>query len=122
MTGNFDDVFASAAARRFDRLAACSADAPRSRVRRSTACRRSPSPPTAKTAPVGTAKADAADDPAIRADPANLGRALIVATDKKAVLHAYDLAGRDLAFLEGGRVNNVDVVGTSSSRATVTTV
>ncbi len=64
-----------------------------------------------ETAPVGTAKADAADDPAIWVDPANPGRALIVATDKKAGLHVYDLAGRDLAFLEGGRVNNVDVLG-----------
>ena len=64
-----------------------------------------------ETAPVGTAKADAADDPAIWVDPANPGRALIVATDKKAGLHVYDLAGRDLAFLEGGRVNNVDVAG-----------
>ena len=64
-----------------------------------------------ETAPVGTGKADAADDPAIWVDPANPGRALIIATDKKAGLHIYDLTGKDLAFLKSGLVNNVDVVG-----------
>lgn len=64
-----------------------------------------------ETAPVGTGKADAADDPAIWIDPANPGRALIIATDKKAGLHIYDLKGKDLAFLKSGLVNNVDVVG-----------
>jgi 3-phytase len=64
-----------------------------------------------ETAPVGTGKADAADDPAIWVDPANPGRALIVATDKKAGLHVYDLTGKDLAFLKSGLVNNVDIVG-----------
>ena len=64
-----------------------------------------------ETAPVGTGRADAADDPAIWIDPANPGRALIIATDKKAGLHVYDLDGKDLAFLKSGLVNNVDVVG-----------
>ena len=64
-----------------------------------------------ETAPVGTGRADAADDPAIWVDPANPGRALIIATDKKAGLHVYDLTGRDLAFLKSGLVNNVDIVG-----------
>ena len=64
-----------------------------------------------ETAPVGTGRADAADDPAIWVDPANPGRALIVATDKKAGLHVYDLNGKDLAFLKSGLVNNVDIVG-----------
>ncbi|WP_260581885.1 phytase [Sphingopyxis sp. PET50] len=66
---------------------------------------------TGETAPVGTGKADAADDPAIWVDPANPNRALIIATDKKAGIHVYDLAGRDIAFIEGGLVNNVDVAG-----------
>jgi 3-phytase len=66
---------------------------------------------SAETAPVGTSRADAADDPAIWVDPANPGRALIVATDKKAGLHVYDLGGKDLAFARGGLVNNVDVAG-----------
>src|SRR3546814_9096252 len=64
-----------------------------------------------ETQPVGTNRADAADDPAIWVDPANPGHALIVATDKKAGLHVYDLTGKDLAFIEGGLVNNVDIAG-----------
>ena len=64
-----------------------------------------------ETDPVGTSRADAADDPAIWIDPANPNRALIVATDKKAGIHVYDLAGKDIAFIKGGLVNNVDVVG-----------
>lgn len=72
-----------------------------------------PAPVTAsgETDPVGTGRADAADDPAIWVDPANPGRALIVATDKKAGIHVYDLTGKDIAFIKGGLVNNVDVVG-----------
>lgn len=64
-----------------------------------------------ETQPVGTSRADAADDPAIWVDPANPTRALIVATDKKAGLHVYDLTGKSLAFTKGGLVNNVDVAG-----------
>ncbi|RYD42718.1 MAG: phytase [Sphingomonadales bacterium] len=64
-----------------------------------------------ETAPVGTGRADAADDPAIWIDPANPNRALIVATDKKAGLHVYDLTGKDIAFTQAGLVNNVDVAG-----------
>lgn len=64
-----------------------------------------------ETAPVGTGRADAADDPAIWIDPANPDRALIVATDKKAGLHVYDLSGKDIAFTQAGLVNNVDVAG-----------
>ena len=64
-----------------------------------------------ETQPVGTSRADAADDPAIWIDPASPGRALIIATDKKAGIHLYDLTGRDIAFIEGGLVNNVDVAG-----------
>ncbi len=64
-----------------------------------------------ETDPVGTGRADAADDPAIWIDPANANRALIVATDKKAGLHVYDLTGRDIAFTQAGLVNNVDVAG-----------
>ncbi|WP_447760030.1 phytase [Sphingopyxis panaciterrae] len=72
-----------------------------------------PAPVTAngETAPVGTGRADAADDPAIWVDPANPNRALIIATDKKAGIHVYDLAGKDIAFIKGGLVNNVDVAG-----------
>ena len=64
-----------------------------------------------ETQPVGKNRADAADDPAIWVDPANPNRALIVATDKKAGLHVYDLTGKDVAFTQAGLVNNVDVAG-----------
>ncbi|MBA3941872.1 MAG: 3-phytase [Sphingopyxis sp.] len=64
-----------------------------------------------ETDPVGTGRADAADDPAIWIDPANPNRALIVATDKKAGVHVYDLTGKDIAFVKSGLVNNVDVAG-----------
>src|SRR3546814_6290269 len=66
---------------------------------------------TGEKQPVGTNRADAADDPAIWVDPANPNHALIVATDKKAGLHVYDLTGKDIAFTEAGLVNNVDVAG-----------
>ena len=87
-------------------LAGCAASAPRI----------SGLPPvqvsaSGETQPVGTNRADAADDPAIWVDPANPNRALIVATDKKAGLHVYDLAGKDIAFTQAGLVNNVDVAG-----------
>ncbi|QDX28165.1 phytase [Sphingomonas suaedae] len=62
-----------------------------------------------QTDAVGTANADAADDPAIwrnRADPA---ASLIVGTDKKAGLHIYDLTGKDRFFIDVGQVNNVDL-------------
>src|SRR3546814_12767817 len=58
-----------------------------------------------ETQPVGTNRADAADDPAIWVDPANPNHALIVATDKKAGLHVYDLTGKDIAFTEIGRAS-----------------
>lgn len=64
-----------------------------------------------ETAPVGTGHADAADDPAIWVDPANPNHVLVIATDKKAGIHVYDLDGKDRAFLKGGLVNNVDVSG-----------
>src|SRR3546814_19296460 len=64
-----------------------------------------------ETQPVGTNRADAADDPAIWVDPANPGHALIVATDKQAGLHVYDLTGKDLAFTEGGPANTFDIPG-----------
>lgn len=64
-----------------------------------------------ETDPVGTGRADAADDPAIWVDPANPNRALIIATDKKAGVHVYDLTGKDIAFTRSGLVNNVDVAG-----------
>lgn len=70
------------------------------------------SPVTAvgETEPVGSANADAADDPAIWHNAANPDASLIVATDKKAGLHVYGLDGKSKSFDPAGRVNNVDLV------------
>lgn len=65
---------------------------------------------TAETDPVGTAKEDAADDPAIWHNAADPAASLIVATDKKAGLHVYGLGGKSLAFDPAGRLNNVDLI------------
>jgi 3-phytase len=62
-----------------------------------------------ETAAVGTANADAADDPAIWRNAANPSASLIVGTDKKAGLHVYDLKGTDRFFIDAGAVNNVDL-------------
>lgn len=62
-----------------------------------------------ETAPVGTANADAADDPAIWRNAADPAASLIVGTDKKAGLYVYGLDGKVRDFLDAGRVNNVDL-------------
>ncbi|WP_416462313.1 phytase [Sphingomonas sp. VDB2] len=62
-----------------------------------------------ETTPVGTANADAADDPAIWRNPADPAQSLIVGTDKKAGLYVYGLDGKTRDFLNAGRVNNVDL-------------
>lgn len=67
-----------------------------------------------ETEPVGTANADAADDPAIwrnRSDPA---ASLIVATDKKAGLYVYGLDGKVRSFDGAGLLNNVDLIDLGS--------
>lgn len=64
----------------------------------------------AETEPVGTADEDAADDPAIWRNAANPAASLVVATDKKAGLYVYGLDGRVKSFLEGGLLNNVDLM------------
>ncbi|MFZ2995229.1 phytase [Sphingobium sp.] len=62
-----------------------------------------------ETAPVGTANADAADDPAIWRNATDPLQSLIVGTDKKAGLYVYGLDGKVRDFLDAGRVNNVDL-------------
>lgn len=52
---------------------------------------------------------DAADDPAIWADPVDPSKSLVVATDKKAGLYLYDMQGKVLQFLPVGKMNNVDL-------------
>lgn len=64
----------------------------------------------AETQPVGTANADAADDPAIWRNPRNPRASWVVATDKKAGLHVYGLDGVSRHFVPAGRVNNVDLI------------
>lgn len=52
---------------------------------------------------------DAADDPAIWFNADNPEASLILGTDKKRGLAVYNLNGRELQFLEVGRINNVDL-------------
>jgi 3-phytase len=52
---------------------------------------------------------DAADDPAIWANPANPGQSLVVATDKKGGLFVYDMQGKVVQWLRDGKINNVDL-------------
>ncbi|MDP3801768.1 phytase [Brevundimonas sp.] len=77
-------------------------------------------PAAAPAPPVPTVKAlyetvpvisagDAADDPAIWANPSDPAASLIVATDKKSGLYLYDMQGRVLQHLPDGKMNNVDL-------------
>lgn len=68
-----------------------------------------PVPAAAETPSVGTTARDAADDPEIWVDPADATRGVIVGTDKQAGLYVYDLAGRQLQYVPGGKPNNVDL-------------
>lgn len=64
-------------------------------------------PANGETEPVGTANADAADDPAIWHNEANPAASLIVGTDKKAGLYVYGMDGKVRASSLTGRYNNV---------------
>jgi 3-phytase len=66
-------------------------------------------PATGQTAPVGTAQADAADDPAIWRNAADPAASLVLGTDKKAGLYVYGLDGKVRDFAAAGALNNVDV-------------
>lgn len=63
---------------------------------------------TVETVPVDS-HGDAADDPAIWANPTNPAASLVVATDKKSGLYLYDMQGRVLQHLPDGKMNNVDL-------------
>lgn len=52
---------------------------------------------------------DAADDPEVWVNQNDPTQSRILATDKQAGLLVYDLQGKQLQFLDRGRVNNVDV-------------
>ncbi|WP_066777610.1 phytase [Croceicoccus mobilis] len=63
-----------------------------------------------ETAPVGTANADAADDPAIWRNAADPAKSIVLGTDKKAGIYSYDLSGKVMDFVPAGLLNNVDLV------------
>lgn len=73
----------------------------------------------AETPPVGTAREDAADDPAIWRNPSNPAASLIVGTDKKGGLYVYDLGGAQMSFLPTPGLNNVDLVDLADGRILV---
>ena len=73
----------------------------------------------AETPPVGTAREDAADDPAIWRNPANPAASLVVGTDKKGGLYVYDLKGAQKSFLAGPGLNNVDLIEIAGGRVLV---
>ncbi|MCX7284433.1 MAG: phytase [Novosphingobium sp.] len=74
---------------------------------------------TGETAPVGSARADAADDPAIWRNAADPAASLIVGTDKKAGLYVYGLDGNVRDFLPAGLLNNVDLREVAPGRIVV---
>ncbi len=63
-----------------------------------------------ETMPVGTANADAADDPAIWRNPVDPSKSIVLGTDKKAGLYSYALDGSVIDFVPAGLLNNVDLV------------
>lgn len=73
----------------------------------------------AETVPVGTVNEDAADDPAIWRNASDPAKSLIVATDKKAGLHVYDLKGEQVSYLEAPGLNNVDLIELRDGRVLV---
>lgn len=64
--------------------------------------------PTVETEPV-LGFGDAADDPAIWADPDAPARSLVLGTDKKGGINVYDMQGRVLQYRPDGKLNNVDL-------------
>lgn len=73
----------------------------------------------AETPPVGTAREDAADDPAIWRNPADPAASLVVGTDKKGGLYVYDLKGAQRHFLAAPGLNNVDLIDLPDGRVLV---
>lgn len=52
---------------------------------------------------------DAADDPALWYNKNEPEQSLIIATNKKGGLLAYDLQGKEVQYINGSKVNNVDI-------------
>jgi 3-phytase len=67
-----------------------------------------------ETQPVATME-DAADDPAIWRNTADPSQSLVIGTDKRAGIHVYDLAGRQVGFTPSPRLNNVDLRDTGGA-------
>lgn len=61
-----------------------------------------------ETVPVAS-YGDAADDPAIWANPADPAKSLVVGTDKKAGMYVYDMQGKVASFRPDGKMNNTDL-------------
>jgi 3-phytase len=61
-----------------------------------------------ETAPVPN-DGDAADDPALWTHPGDPALSTAIGTDKQGGLGVYDLRGRQLQYIAGGRPNNVDL-------------
>jgi 3-phytase len=64
--------------------------------------------PLVETVPVAHG-GDAADDPAIWANPNDPAGSLVIGTDKQGGLHIYDMRGKSIQFVPDGKMNNVDL-------------
>ena len=53
-------------------------------------------------------RGDAADDPAIWVHPSDPARTTVIGTDKRGGRAVYELSGRQIQYLAGGRIVNVD--------------
>lgn len=56
---------------------------------------------------------DKRDDPAIWVHPADPSKSLVLGTDKRDIgggLHVYNLEADEVQYLEGGKLNNVDII------------
>ena len=62
----------------------------------------------AETEPV-TTSGDAADDPAIVINYSKPQQSIILGTDKRAGVYAYDLSGKKISYAALGEINNIDV-------------
>ncbi|RAK51279.1 phytase [Phenylobacterium deserti] len=92
-------------------LASCAVFDPelRSDSRGMTVGAGTPVPVAAETPTLGVRGEDSADDPEIWVDARDPSRGVILGTDKQSGLYVYDLAGRQLNYLPGGKPNNVDL-------------
>ena len=74
-----------------------------------------------ETEPV-TTSGDAADDPAIVINYSNPQQSIILGTDKRAGVYAYDLSGKKISYAALGEINNIDVRPVSYTHLTLPTI